>query len=40
VDTHRAIAHWNPDPVDVLAKVNEIILAGGYEDRFVTVKLA
>ncbi len=36
----RAIAHWNPDPVDVLAKANEVILAGDYEDRFVTVKLA
>jgi serine phosphatase RsbU (regulator of sigma subunit) len=36
----RAIAHWNPDPVDVLAKANEVILAGGYEDRFITVKLA
>ena len=36
----RVIAHWNPDPVDVLAKVNEVILAGGYEDRFVTAKLA
>ena len=36
----RAVAHWNPDPVDVLAKVNEVILAGDYEDRFVTVKLA
>jgi serine phosphatase RsbU (regulator of sigma subunit) len=36
----RAVAHWNPDPADVLAKVNEVILAGGYEDRFVTVKLA
>jgi len=36
----RAIAHQNPDPVDVLAKVNEVILAGGYEDRFVTAKLA
>ena len=36
----RVIAHWNPDPVDVLTKVNEIILAGGYEDRFVTAKLA
>ncbi len=36
----RAIAHSNPDPADVLAKVNEVILAGGYEDRFVTVKLA
>jgi serine phosphatase RsbU (regulator of sigma subunit) len=36
----RAIAHWNPDPVDVLAKANEVILAGDYEDRFVTAKLA
>jgi serine phosphatase RsbU (regulator of sigma subunit)/PAS domain-containing protein len=36
----RVLAHWNPDPADVLAKVNEVILAGDYEDRFVTVKLA
>ncbi len=36
----RVLAHWNPDPVDVLAKVNEIMLAGDYEDRFVTAKLA
>jgi serine phosphatase RsbU (regulator of sigma subunit)/PAS domain-containing protein len=36
----RAIAHWNADPVDVLARVNEVILAGDYEDRFVTAKLA
>jgi serine phosphatase RsbU (regulator of sigma subunit)/PAS domain-containing protein len=36
----RALAHWNADPADVLAKVNEVMLAGGYEDRFVTVKLA
>ncbi|HET9969532.1 MAG TPA: PP2C family protein-serine/threonine phosphatase [Streptosporangiaceae bacterium] len=36
----RAIAHWNPDPVDVLARANQVILAGGYEDRFITVKLA
>jgi serine phosphatase RsbU (regulator of sigma subunit)/PAS domain-containing protein len=36
----RALAHWNPDPADVLAKVNEVMLAGGYEDRFVTAKLA
>jgi serine phosphatase RsbU (regulator of sigma subunit)/PAS domain-containing protein len=36
----RAIGHWNPDPADVLVKVNEVILAGDYEDRFVTVKLA
>jgi serine phosphatase RsbU (regulator of sigma subunit)/PAS domain-containing protein len=36
----RAVAHWNPDPADVLAKVNEVMLAGDYEDRFVTAKLA
>jgi serine phosphatase RsbU (regulator of sigma subunit)/PAS domain-containing protein len=36
----RAVAHGNPDPVEVLAKVNAIILAGDYEDRFVTAKLA
>jgi serine phosphatase RsbU (regulator of sigma subunit)/PAS domain-containing protein len=36
----RTLAHWNPDPADVLAKANEILLAGGYEDRFVTAKLA
>ncbi|MGD0064748.1 MAG: SpoIIE family protein phosphatase [Streptosporangiaceae bacterium] len=36
----RAIAHGSRDPVEVLAKVNEIILAGDYEDRFVTAKLA
>jgi serine phosphatase RsbU (regulator of sigma subunit) len=36
----RALAHWNPDPADVLGKVNEVMLAGDYEDRFVTAKLA
>ena len=36
----RVLAHWNPDPADVLAKVNEVLLAGEYEDRFVTAKLA
>jgi len=36
----RVMAHWNPDPADVLAKVNEVMLAGDYEDRFVTAKLA
>jgi serine phosphatase RsbU (regulator of sigma subunit)/PAS domain-containing protein len=36
----RVLAHWNPDPVDVLARANEVMLAGGYEDRFVTAKLA
>jgi serine phosphatase RsbU (regulator of sigma subunit) len=36
----RAVAHGSDDPVEVLAKVNEIILDGDYEDRFVTAKLA
>jgi serine phosphatase RsbU (regulator of sigma subunit) len=36
----RVLAHWNRDPADVLAKVNEVMLAGDYEDRFVTAKLA
>ena len=36
----RALAYWNPDPADVLAKANEVLLAGGYEDRVVTAKLA
>jgi serine phosphatase RsbU (regulator of sigma subunit)/PAS domain-containing protein len=36
----RVLAHWNTDPVDVLAKVNEVMLDGDYEDRFVTAKLA
>jgi serine phosphatase RsbU (regulator of sigma subunit)/PAS domain-containing protein len=36
----RALAHRNPDPVDVLRKANEILLAGDYEDRFVTANLA
>ncbi|MBV9094458.1 MAG: SpoIIE family protein phosphatase [Streptosporangiaceae bacterium] len=36
----RVLAHSNPDPADVLAKANEIMLAGDYEDRFVTAKLA
>jgi PAS domain-containing protein len=36
----RVLARWNPDPADVLAKANEVMLAGDYEDRFVTAKLA
>ncbi len=36
----RVVAHWSPDPVETLAKVNEVILAGDYEDRFVTAELA
>jgi serine phosphatase RsbU (regulator of sigma subunit)/PAS domain-containing protein len=36
----RVLATYSPDPADVLAKANEIMLGGGYEDRFVTAKLA
>jgi serine phosphatase RsbU (regulator of sigma subunit)/PAS domain-containing protein len=35
----RVLARYNADPADVLAKVNENLLTGGYEDRFVTAKL-
>jgi PAS domain S-box-containing protein len=36
----RVLASLDEDPGAVLAKANEIMLAGGYEDRFVTAKLA
>ena len=36
----RVLARWNPDPADVLARVNEVMLAGDYGERFVTAKLA
>ena len=36
----RVLAAFTPDPADVLAKANEVMLSGGYEDRFVTAKLA
>jgi serine phosphatase RsbU (regulator of sigma subunit)/PAS domain-containing protein len=36
----RVLATYNPDPADVLAKANEVMIGGGYEDRFVTAKLA
>ena len=36
----RVLASFEDDPGAVLAKANEIMLAGGYEDRFVTAKLA
>jgi serine phosphatase RsbU (regulator of sigma subunit)/PAS domain-containing protein len=36
----RVLANFHTDPAEVLAKANEIILGGGYEDRFVTAKLA
>jgi serine phosphatase RsbU (regulator of sigma subunit) len=36
----RVLASFEDDPGAVLTKANEIMLAGGYEDRFVTAKLA
>ncbi len=36
----RVLARWSPDPADVLARVNEVMLADDYGERFVTVKLA
>src|SRR6202453_99711 len=36
----RVLAAFTPDPADVLAKANEVMLRGGFEDRFVTAKLA
>jgi serine phosphatase RsbU (regulator of sigma subunit)/PAS domain-containing protein len=36
----RVLANFHTDPAEVLAKANEIMLGGGYEDRFVTAKLA
>ncbi len=36
----RVLATYSPDPADVLAKANEIMIGGDYEDRFVTAKLA
>jgi serine phosphatase RsbU (regulator of sigma subunit)/PAS domain-containing protein len=36
----RAIAHDNPHPADVLGKVNSVLLAGGFDERFVTTSLA
>jgi len=36
----RVISHWNPDPADVLAKANELMLAEDAGGRYVTVKTA
>jgi phosphoserine phosphatase RsbU/P len=36
----RALAHVKSSPVDVLAAANDVLLAGEYDERFVTVKLA
>jgi len=36
----RVLAAFTPDPAEVLAKANEVMLSGGFEDRFVTAKLA
>jgi serine phosphatase RsbU (regulator of sigma subunit)/PAS domain-containing protein len=36
----RALASVHSEPADVLAAANEVLLAGDYGERFVTVKLA
>ncbi len=36
----RVLAHWNPDPVQVLRGANEIMLAEAFEGRFVTADAA
>jgi len=36
----RALAHVHSSPGDVLAAANEVLVAGDYEERFVTAKLA
>ena len=36
----RALAHVKTSPDDVLAAANDVLLAGDYGERFVTVKLA
>jgi serine phosphatase RsbU (regulator of sigma subunit) len=36
----RALANVHSSPADVLAAANEVLLAGDYDERFVTVKLA
>lgn len=36
----RALALGSRDPAEVLRRVNEVLLAADYEDRFVTAKLA
>jgi serine phosphatase RsbU (regulator of sigma subunit)/PAS domain-containing protein len=36
----RALSHVRKAPADVLTAANEVLLAGDYDERFVTVKLA
>ncbi|HXT89467.1 MAG TPA: SpoIIE family protein phosphatase, partial [Trebonia sp.] len=36
----RALANVHSSPADVLAAANEVLLAGDYDERFVTAKLA
>lgn len=36
----RALAHVKSSPVDVLAAANDVLVAGDYDERFVTAKLA
>jgi len=32
----RVLAHWNPDPAEVLRQANDLMLAEEYDGRFVT----
>jgi PAS domain S-box-containing protein len=32
----RVLAHWNPDPADVLSRANEVLQTDEFEGRFVT----
>ena len=36
----RVLAHWSPDPAEVLRKANELMLAEEYDGRFVTTCVA
>jgi len=36
----RALAHVRADPREVLAAANDVLVAGDYDERFVTAKLA
>ena len=36
----RALTHVKSSPVDVLAAANEVLVAGDFDERFVTAKLA
>lgn len=38
--TIRVIAHYTPDPAEVLGRANEILLGEGFSGRFVTAAIA